>query len=194
MLISWILANRRTEFLDRRSRLKAWAKRVYRLPALGLMALKQARLRALGATIHPPAVVLADVPADRCRFLTVGAFTYISPSVVLALHDHIVVGNHVAINFGVRILTGTHDTRSPDWKLMTRSVHIGDFAWIATGATLLPGTRIGRGAVVGAGAIVRGIVPDYAVVAGNPAKVVGERCKELAYSPVSSVAAFEAWL
>jgi virginiamycin A acetyltransferase len=40
---------------------------------------------------------------------------------------------------------------------------------------VLPGARIGRGAIVAAGATVRGEVPDYAIVAGSPAKVIGER-------------------
>lgn len=193
-MIGWLISNRRVHFDTRRAWLKAWAKRVYRLPALAAMVLKQGRLRALGAVIQNPAVVLAEVPADRCSFLSVGSHTFISPSVVLGLHDRIDVGHHAVINLGVKILTGTHDVRSPTWDLVTRPVRIGDYAWIAVGATILPGTTIGRGAVVGAGAVVRGDVPDYAVVAGNPARIVGERCNNLSYSPVGFVAVFEAWL
>ena len=51
-------------------------------------------------------------------------------------------------------------------------------AWIGAGATILPGVRIGNHAVVGAAAVVTKDVPDYAVVVGNPAKVVKMLDKE----------------
>lgn len=52
---------------------------------------------------------------------------------------------------------------------------IGHDVWIGDGATILPGARIGSGVVIGAGAVLGGIVPDYAVVAGNPARVIRMR-------------------
>lgn len=52
---------------------------------------------------------------------------------------------------------------------------IGHDVWLGDGATILPGARIGNGVIVGAGAVVGGEVPDYAVVAGNPGRVVRMR-------------------
>ena len=49
---------------------------------------------------------------------------------------------------------------------------IGHDVWLGDGAILLPGARIGCGAIIGAGAVVGGTVPDYAIVAGNPARVI----------------------
>jgi len=54
-------------------------------------------------------------------------------------------------------------------------VHIEDDADLGVGAIVLPGVRVGRGAQVGAGAVVTRDVPPYAVVAGNPARVLRER-------------------
>jgi acetyltransferase-like isoleucine patch superfamily enzyme len=51
-------------------------------------------------------------------------------------------------------------------------VSVGDGAMIATGATVLPRIKIGQGATVGGGAVVVKDVPDYAVVVGNPARVI----------------------
>lgn len=51
----------------------------------------------------------------------------------------------------------------------------GDDVWFGSGATILPGARIGSGAIIGAGAVVAGEVPPYAIVAGNPARVVRMR-------------------
>ena len=58
---------------------------------------------------------------------------------------------------------------SPD---KVRPVTVGDNVWLGTNCFILPGTTIGEGSIVAAGAVVRGEVPPYTVVAGNPARVV----------------------
>ncbi|GGX48941.1 acetyltransferase [Tateyamaria omphalii] len=62
-------------------------------------------------------------------------------------------------------------TYQPD----TRDTVIGHDVWIGYGAIICPGARIGNGVIVGAGAVVRGNIPDYAIVAGNPAQVIKMR-------------------
>jgi phosphonate metabolism protein (transferase hexapeptide repeat family) len=57
------------------------------------------------------------------------------------------------------------------WR-RSHQVTIGHDAWIGHGAIVLPGRSIGTGAVVGAGSVVTKDVPDYAIVAGNPARVI----------------------
>ena len=49
---------------------------------------------------------------------------------------------------------------------------LGKDSFIGAGAILLPGTTIGCNCIIGAGAVVKGLVPDYSIVAGNPAKVI----------------------
>lgn len=56
-----------------------------------------------------------------------------------------------------------------------RDTVIGHDVWLGYGAMVLPGAKIGNGVIVGAGSVVRGTVPDYAVVTGNPAQVVRMR-------------------
>jgi carbonic anhydrase/acetyltransferase-like protein (isoleucine patch superfamily) len=51
-------------------------------------------------------------------------------------------------------------------------VQIGADVWVGSGATILSGVRIGHGAIIGARAVVTRDVPDYAIVGGNPAKVI----------------------
>ena len=53
-------------------------------------------------------------------------------------------------------------------------VKIGKYTFIGTSCVILPGTTIGKGCVVGAGSIVKGEFPDYSIVVGNPAKIVGD--------------------
>ena len=55
---------------------------------------------------------------------------------------------------------------------------IGHDVWLGDGVTVLPGARIGSGVIAGAGAVLHGEVPDYAIVAGNPARVIRMRFAE----------------
>ena len=74
--------------------------------------------------------------------------------------------------------------------VVTRPLIVADDAWIGARALILPGcARIGRGAVVAAGAVVTRDVPDYAVVAGNPARVIRHRFDE----PVRHAADRTSW-
>ncbi|WP_299611509.1 CatB-related O-acetyltransferase [uncultured Tateyamaria sp.] len=57
----------------------------------------------------------------------------------------------------------------------SRDTVIGHDVWIGYGAIICPGARVGNGVMIGAGAVVRGTIPDYAIVTGNPAQVVKQR-------------------
>jgi acetyltransferase-like isoleucine patch superfamily enzyme len=71
----------------------------------------------------------------------------------------------------------TADIHQPikDQGIVKAPVRIGPDTWICTKVTVTKGTRIGRGCVIGAHAVVRGEIPDYAIAAGMPAKVVRDR-------------------
>lgn len=56
-------------------------------------------------------------------------------------------------------------------------VKIGEYTFIGTSCIILPGSSIGKGSIVGAGSVVKGEFPDYSIVVGNPAKVVGDTRK-----------------
>jgi acetyltransferase-like isoleucine patch superfamily enzyme len=53
-------------------------------------------------------------------------------------------------------------------------IHIGEGCWVASGAIVSEGVTIGRGAIVAAGSVVTKNVPDFAIVAGTPAKIIGD--------------------
>ena len=104
------------------------------------------------------------------------------------LHAHapIHIGTNAVINDGSEIIAGSHDTESAEFQLSAKEVSVGDYAWIATRAIVMPGCRIGDRAVVGAGSVVVSSVPDGAIVAGNPARVITEReRKDFVYEPFS---------
>lgn len=107
---------------------------------------------------------------------TIGSGTWIGQQAFLHAAGDITIGRRVGIGPGVRILTSSHrlDGTGPvmDGALEFAPVVIEDGADIGTGATLLPGCRIGRGAQVGAGAVVAGEIPALAIAAGVPARVL----------------------
>ena len=91
------------------------------------------------------------------------------------------IGNNVDIAQEVNIWTLSHDPHDDYHSVWGKEVIIEDYVWIASRATIMPGIRIGRGAVVAAGSIVTKDVPAMAIVAGSPAKIVGERKSNLKY-------------
>jgi acetyltransferase-like isoleucine patch superfamily enzyme len=92
------------------------------------------------------------------------------------------IGSNVSISSEVCILTADHDPQSESFAGRNRAVEIADYSFIGTRALILPGCNIGRGAIVAAGSVVSKNVEPFAIVAGNPAKVIGQRPENLNYA------------
>ena len=73
------------------------------------------------------------------------------------------------------LCTGTHDFKDPSLQLITKPIKIGKNSFIGARAMILPGVSIGDRTIVGAMSVVSKDVPDHQIVAGNPAKKIGER-------------------
>ena len=174
--------------------LVVWAKRAIQAVPLIRLLSRPMLLRAQGAHVGRLAVVGRSLIVGRRAWLSIGDEASLSRC-HLALFDHVAIGRRVVINDGVKILTATHSLSDSEWSGESAPVSIGEYAWIATDAILLPGVTIGKGAVVGAGAVVRCDVPDFAIVTGNPAEIQRtERTRTLSYSPTMLNAPFEAWV
>jgi len=171
---------------------KTIAKRIYHLPKIAVFELRRLSLCLQGAQIARGAALAPIRAPGKKRNLKVGRGTFIG-RVILHLHRPIEIGCRVVINDDVTIFTASHDVESPQFKATFAPVFIEDYAWVATGACIMPGVKIGRGSVVGAHSVVTKDVPPYTVVAGNPAREVKKRSEVLDYNPVKFVAAFEAW-
>lgn len=92
------------------------------------------------------------------------------------------IGENVAIAYRTIILLGGHDVRDRSFAGVVSPVVIEDYVFVGAGAIITAGVTLGRGCVVAAGAVVTRSVPPYAIVGGNPAKPIGERCRDLDYS------------
>lgn len=97
------------------------------------------------------------------------------------LHGPLVIGSHVMISPEVMIHTRNHRISDLDTPIGEQgytsyeTVTIEDDVWVGARSIILPGVTIGRGSVIGAGAVVTKDVPPFSIAAGNPARVVGSR-------------------
>ena len=112
--------------------------------------------------------------------LSIGAGSWIGQAAFLHAAGGITVGREVGIAPHVCVLTSVHAEPGRALPIMKGAlefapVALGDGCDLGIGAIVLPGVTVGRGAQVGAGAVVTRDVPDYAVVAGNPARVLRTR-------------------
>lgn len=144
---------------------------------------KNGRQRIAPGSIH----VAVDVVLDEGVVLDtwggsirIGARTFLGPHAVVYGHGGVQIGEDCLISMHARILSSEHAIPGREdrirWKPdALKPTAIADDVWIGAGATILGGCRLGQGAVVGAGAVVTGNLPEYAVAAGVPARVIRYR-------------------
>jgi acetyltransferase-like isoleucine patch superfamily enzyme len=128
-----------------------------------------------GVYVHPHVLLRAfDGFIEIGEGSTVNVFSTIFGSGGVAIGRLVSIGPHVAI---VASTKNYRDREIPikQQGITEQGIVIEDDVWLGAHAVVLDGVRIGRGAVVGAGSVVRQDVPAFAVVAGVPAVVVGER-------------------
>lgn len=106
-------------------------------------------------------------------FLASDAKIIIKNNVLFGPHVFLITGNHRIDVLGEYICNVTEKLPENDADIV-----IEDDVWIGAGAIVLKGVTIGEGSVIGAGSVVTKDVPPYAVVAGNPAKVIKYRFNE----------------
>lgn len=127
-----------------------------------------------------------NVNIEHGAFFASGKDIFIGDNSGLGLNCRITgpltIGNDVMMGPNVSIFTQNHETQdlTKPMRLQTApkfAVTVGDDVWIAANVIILPGINIGNHAIIGAGAVVTKDVPDYAVVGGNPARIIKYRCE-----------------
>jgi putative colanic acid biosynthesis acetyltransferase WcaF len=89
--------------------------------------------------------------------------------------DQIELGEYTTVSQYAHLCAATHDYTKPTMPLVSKPIRIGARAWVAAGAFVGPGVAVGEGAVVGARAVVVKDIPEWTVVAGNPAVQIKKR-------------------
>jgi len=109
------------------------------------------------------------------RNIQIGEDTIVGDHVFFDGRDKLIIGNHTDIASEVMVYNSEHDLSAEDFAATVAPVEIGDYVFIGPRAIIMPGVKIGRGAVVAAAAVVTKDVPEFVIVGGVPAKVIGER-------------------
>lgn len=110
--------------------------------------------------------------------LEIGEGSSIGRFALINCNQKIDIGKNVLISERLFISDNTHRYENSKLPIMFQSqtkgepIEIGDFSWIGIGVTILPGVKIGRHCIVAANTVVTNDVPDYCMVAGNPARIV----------------------
>jgi len=158
---------------------------VYLLHLLGKIpchSLRRFFYRIAGVKIGKGSVIHMYARFYNPKNIQIGKDTIIGEFSVLDGRDKLKIGNHVDIASQVMIYNAEHDINDPHFLAHTAPVIIEDYVFIGPRAIILPGVKIGKGAVVAAGAVVTKDVPPFAIVGGVPAKIIGERrLKKLNY-------------
>ena len=103
-------------------------------------------------------------------------------SMIIATRAKFIMKRNSGSAEGLTVVTGNHFSKVGEWKLQSgggadeqiaKDVIVEEDVWLASNVTLLAGVKIGRGATIGSGSVCTRSVPPYAIVMGNPAKVIG---------------------
>lgn len=114
-----------------------------------------------------PAFIDKTAYIDTSGGLTINEGIVISWNAIVLTHDWSFLRRYLARNL-------TMPTEDILDKQGYGEVFIGAYSFIGAGATILPNTRIGKYCIIGSGAVVKGVIEDYAIVVGNPARKIGD--------------------
>ena len=156
---------------------------------VGLVSSKRFRLwfyRLAGAEIAKKVTMHIGIQVRSPWKLKIGRGTIVGDHVTLDARSNLEIGNNVNISSNVSIWTLQHDYRDSEFSCPSPEerkldVKIEDRVWLGCNVIVLPGVTIGEGAVCCGGCVVTKDVPPFTVVAGIPAKKVGNRPANLIY-------------
>jgi acetyltransferase-like isoleucine patch superfamily enzyme len=129
-----------------------------------------------GTVVKPFAVIQTQSGRIKTgKHCAIGSFNHISTGI-----EDVILGDFVRLGPSVTILGGSRNYKIRNELIVNQgSYHqrtrIGDDVLIGANTVILPGCNIGDGVVVGAGSVITKDVPAYSIIAGSPAKIIGER-------------------
>lgn len=145
-------------------------------------------LRQLGMRIGKKVSMYGSFEIRGIKKVSIGNNCSIGPRVLLDGREELEIGNNVTIAAESMIWSMQHDKSDLVFKTIGSKTSIGDYAWICTRSIILPGVKVGKYAVVAAGAVVTKDVADFEIVGGIPAKVIGMREeKDYKYNPYNKL-------
>ena len=148
------------------------------------LTLRRTLYQMLGADMERQVVIHYKTEIRAPYRLVIGKGSIIGDNAILDARNDLRIGKNVNISSNVSIYTEQHDYRDPMFlynNKENKAVVICDRVWIGSNVIILPGVKIGEGAVCCAGCVVTKDVAPYDVVAGIPAKKINTRPQSLQY-------------
>lgn len=133
---------------------------------------------------HPNSTIYFGCEIRAGYSLHIGRGSIIGDNCILDARQGIYIGENANLSSEVHLWTESHDMNDPYFRgspSKRGAIYVGSRAWLGANVTVLDNVKIGEGAVVCAGAVVTKDVEPFAVVAGIPAKKIGERSHDLKY-------------
>lgn len=136
---------------------------------------RRALCRAFGAKLEKGVNIYPGAKIWAPWNLEMGEKSCLAEGVDCYSVDKVKIGKEVVVSQGAYLCTASHDITRSTFDLITEPITIGDSAWIAAKASVMPGVTIGEGAVVAATATIVKDVEAWTVVGGNPAVPLKKR-------------------
>lgn len=148
---------------------------------LPFFRLKRVFLRLARLHVGKGVAVHRKVTLFHFRNLSIGSHSTIGPNCLLDNRFPLTIGSNVSIAHSTKIYTLGHDIDDDDFTAKGKPVNILDNVCIFSNVLIMPGVTLGEGSVVLTGAVVTKDVPAFAVVGGNPAKILRYRKVTIRY-------------
>lgn len=148
------------------------------IPQIPSQTLRNWGLRKMGANMSKNVKFYSGFSVRNPKGLVIEDGVSIGPKVLLDARKGLTIRKSAVIAYDAVIWTLNHDYNDVYFCGKGAPVEIGAYSWICSRSIILPGIKIGEGAVVASGAVVTKNVDPYTIVGGIPAKVIGKREKK----------------
>lgn len=148
------------------------------IPSLPSRHLRSFFIRHMGVQCTENVMFYPGFSVRNPKGLIIEDGVSIGPKCLLDARCGLTIHRSAVIAYEAIIWSLNHDYNDENFCSKGAFTEIGAFAWICSRSIILPGVKVGEGAVVASGAIVTKDVPPYSIVGGIPAKVIGQRDKK----------------
>ena len=144
-------------------------------PSLPSKALRNILIRFSGVKASKDVCFYPGFTIRNPKGLIIEDGASIGPKCLLDARRGLTIRKNAVIAYEAIVWSLNHDYNDIHFKGKGAPTEIGEYAWICSRSIILPGIKIGKGAIVASGAIVTKDVPNFAIVGGIPAKIIGYR-------------------